>query len=207
MTSTVIMAGCLLAASPPSADAPVAAPPIVAAPTIAAPLTSSDASVWYGQRAAIVDTASIAALGTGVFLVGRSSAGGTSALVPPLILGGLGVFVFGGPVLHLSNEHPGRAAASLALRLLGSFTSLYLLVANDAGSCNADNGTDHPGCDKLSFPQLVRISVPILVAAALDDLILARGTVPAHLSKERSVAWIAPSAASGSLSLTVGGFF
>jgi hypothetical protein len=208
MTSTVIFALSLLAAAPQGADASARAPPpAVPPPAAAASQAPLEASVWYGQPAAILDAAAISILGTGVFLVGRGSGGETSGLAGPLIIGGLGGFAFGAPVLHLKNEHPGRAAASLALRLLAGYASLYLLVSHDAGVCNGANGTDHPGCDKLSFAQLAAMSVPILVAAALDDLVLARGTIPVPASKAAPGTWIAPSAGPGSLSLSVGGAF
>jgi len=77
---------------------------------------------------------------------------------------------------------------------------------NAALSCNADNGTDRPGCDKVSFPLLFGASLPILLTAALDDLLIAREWAPAPPS-DLSHAWVAPTAGPGSLALSLGGAF
>jgi hypothetical protein len=175
MHTIVLLTGSLLAAVPvpPAApkDAPIATAPPVAEP--AAP-AAAEPDVWYGDSAAVADGVALSLIFGGFGLSGTKANG----FAGPAAFTGVIGFEFVGPLSHLSHGHGGVAAASLGLRLVATTVSGYFFLNAVIDRCNADNGTDTPGCNKLSFSQAASIGVPFLAAAAIDDFALAHGTVP-----------------------------
>jgi hypothetical protein len=172
-----LLLASLLAASPDLAAPPAPSPATTQAPPTATAGGPVETTGWYGQPAAIVDGGSVALLLTGAALAGEE-APGYSTLAPPLVLLGIGGFAFMGPVNHVHNRHYWRATASLGLRLAATLTAGFILLDHELHGCTDDI---HPtGCDKWSAAQLAGLAAPFVVAAALDDFGLARGTIPAR---------------------------
>jgi hypothetical protein len=102
----LLVAVVSLASCSPSlarADEPAAAP-------FAASPASTGHESWYGWQPLLVDAASIASMVGGGFAQG--AAGDTA-----IVFGSAGV-VLGAPMIHLGHGHTGKAATSLALRIL-----------------------------------------------------------------------------------------
>jgi hypothetical protein len=173
VNATLLLASLLtlspdLAPPPGPSSAATATPPAVAnAP--------AETTGWYGRSAVIADGASLS------LLVGAMAAAGTEAgeLGGPLALFGVGGYVFGGPGVHLMNGHPAWAVASVALRGAGLAGAGYFLLKHAYTTCNQDRGTTGPHCNAFSATEMLEISLPLAAAAAIDDLLLARGTSPA----------------------------
>jgi hypothetical protein len=88
-----------------------------------APAAGATASRWYGYQILIADGASLGLLTLGVLSSGTGLA----------VLGAAG-YVAGGPIVHGLNGQGGRAAGSVALRLLGPVAGFGAGSAHKEGS-------------------------------------------------------------------------
>jgi hypothetical protein len=186
----------------------MASPDLAPQPPAGAPAATTTATAettgWYGQPAAIVDGASIALFVAGAALAeggaSDSSWGGTLGLV------GVGGYLLGGPINHGHNHHYGWATASVGLRLAAVFTTGLVLFSHDIHSCTDDN--HQPGCGKLDAGELFGIALPLVAAAALDDFVLARGTIPAREPRPAPASpTVTPVVGPDFAMLTIGGRF
>jgi hypothetical protein len=197
MTSLVLLAGALLATIPP----PVAAPSAATGCAESAP--APEPEVWYGKTSAVVDAVSITLIAGGLALSGPETK--STGLAGPMVIAGLGGFLLGGPGVHLSNGHVGLGAASLGLRALGTVIGAYVVLAR-AFKCDPEVAPDIPGCQETSTGDAIAISLPFLAAAAIDDILLAHGTVPRPTAAGPG-ATITPSVGPSSAALSIVGTF
>jgi hypothetical protein len=187
MTAAVLAA--VLAAELAAPARPVAPTATNAATTPSSPQPGE----WYGAPAGVVDT--------GAFLV---MAAGSAAGNTTMFLSGFVAFMVGGPVNHVVNGHGGRAAASLAIRLLAAGLSFGVLYGDlKLGDCLGDATChDHPTAVAVITSGLA------LTAMVLDDGLLAREPDPPP-PRRRSWSMAVPGLAvsSGGAMLSVGGRF
>jgi hypothetical protein len=88
---------------------------------------------WYGWQTLATDLGAVALVAAALAVADGGE--------PPAALGyaGLGLYVLGGPVVHLAHRNPGRAAGSLALRVGGP-------ILGGAVGCAADGNDGGVGC-------------------------------------------------------------
>ena len=112
--------------------------------------------------------------------------GGGAANSPELLLLGAAGFAFGSPINHLAQGHPGRAAGSFGLRVLGggAATGVFLLDLL-AHPCDGELSCRH-------FPALGLAGAALVLIAtmAIDDGVLARA--PALPPPRSAPATVAP---------------
>jgi hypothetical protein len=115
-------------------------------------------------------------------------------------LGTAGVFMYalGGPAVHLFNHHPGRAAASLALRV--GLPMLGALLGGSIGQCTSNCEDSYSGLAGA----LLGMLTGAVVASAIDIGYLSRGETAMS-----QPAGVAPSfgAGGGTVRLGLGGSF
>lgn len=155
----LVLAAVLLSASSAHAEEP----PPVAPPANAAP----DSGGWYGLVPTLVDGLSVVAFYEGVHIAHQDY---SSSLVDPLVFTGLAGLLGGivvAPVNHARAHHPGRAAASVALRLLGLLTFVAIEGANRT-PCGTQESQSCDLANRYAFEGL-----PWLVMMGIDDGLLA----------------------------------
>ncbi|HYV45251.1 MAG TPA: hypothetical protein VFA20_10340 [Myxococcaceae bacterium] len=88
-----------------------------------------DAPTWYGWQPLLADATAASLLGGSVVLDGVPNMGFASA---SLVVAGLGLYLFGGPAMHLLRERPRLALIDLGLRvslpLAGLLSGLVLTL-------------------------------------------------------------------------------
>ena len=94
----------------------------------------------------------------------------------------------------------------LALRALGATIGAYVLLSR-AFKCDPEVAPDFPGCQAMSTGDAIAISLPFLAAAAIDDILLAHGTVPRPAAAPGPSATITPSVGPSFATLSIAGTF
>lgn len=89
----------------------------------AAELDRSAAPTWYGSAIAATD------------LAGWSAVAGTALMNPRFKQAGMGALLLGGPLVHASHGHGGRALASLSLRV--ALPTVGFMVGMHRESCSS----------------------------------------------------------------------
>ncbi len=175
MSAAMLLAATLWASAvDPAAPAGGVGPGLVPTPTVASAAALTTPEVWYGAPSAIADGAALTLVVSGMAVAGTTA----SRLTGTFAFFGVAAYMLSGPTVHLRYEHPGRAAASLALRALGLVGGAYFLLGHAYSHCNSDNGSDGPHCDAFSLGEILEVSLPFVAAAAMDDALLAHGTMP-----------------------------
>jgi hypothetical protein len=192
----------LLSAVPDLAPPPPATPSAPAPPTATA-VSPAPERGWYGAPAAVADGAAIAMIVGGAALAERGGSG--SDLGSGLFFVGATGFIFGGPLNHVLKEHPGRAAASLGLRLLATLTGGVFLVLHRATSCTEEH--QEPDCARLKGINALALAAPFVAIGALDDFAIARGTIPPPRQPAPAGPTITPVVGPDWAMLSVGGAF
>lgn len=127
---------------------------------------------WYGWQTLVTD--------------------GSSLLITPVVpVGGLGVYLLGGPIVHLAHGHPGIAAASLGIRaglpVAGALTGA-VLGKQDCSNCEFSG---------LVYA-VIGAGLGAASAIAIDAAAFGREDVPAEprdrSAREKKTAFLGPSA-------------
>ncbi|HZL16387.1 MAG TPA: hypothetical protein VFG23_01450 [Polyangia bacterium] len=169
--------------------------PAAAAPSAPGPTEDPPAAVqavWYGGPAVACDVAAFP-----VALVGALATRNVIGTLP-----GLGLFTLAAPINHRLNHEPGRATASLVLRIAALAGSYAALSAISNGNC----GGEQPRSDCNELFVLAFLGPP-LVAMIVDDAFLARTTVPARSDAPGTSFSPALSVGTNSASLSLAGIF
>src|SRR5438045_1615192 len=159
-----------------SASAPLPGPP--SPPSVDRP--SEGPGRWYGGPSVVADILSFTMMG-----------GGGAANSPQLLLLGAAGFAFGSPINHLAQGHPGRAAGSLALRVLGGGAATGVVLLDlVAHPCDGE-----PSCHHSPAASLAGAALVLIATMAIDDGVLARA--PAPTSPRPARATVAPAVIAG----------
>jgi hypothetical protein len=161
------------------------------------------ATRWYGWQSLPADAVALTALGL------LLSTGADHAIDRDrwLTLGALGLYAFGAPFVHAMNGHGRRAVGSLSLRV--SIPLVTGLVGGVVGYATTpargpfDNRCNDCAPLRALGGTMIGVGFGIVTSIIVDDLVLARETVP--VSAPRWSFTAAPSSASGGLSLGVAG--
>ena len=142
--------------------------------------TNEGPTRWYGGPSVIVDVLSFTMVG----------AGSTSSSPELLLLGAAG-FAFGSPINHLAQGHPGRAAGSFGLRVLGAGAATGVLLLDVAShTCDGEASCHHSPAAGLAGAALMLIATMVI-----DDAVLARA--PRLAPSRRARATVAPAVVVG----------
>jgi hypothetical protein len=177
------------AAEPAAAASPDSRPDLI--PTAPAPAPQdAGRSHWYGWQNLGVDLAAATVVGFGLALDNTPA---NDAMEKTLIATGAGIYLLGGPLVHLAHHSPQRSGASLAWRvglpLLGAAGG-YLL----ASPANGDDGPP------IRFAiSMIGAGAGGVAALVFDDLFLAREQEPGH-----APTWAPTLAPTGSGGMTLG---
>jgi len=93
----------------------------------ARPEIDPDAPTWYGWQPLLADATAASLMGGGIVLGGVPNLGVAGGV---LIVSGVGIYLFGGPAMHLLRERPRAALLDLGMRVLfplGGFLGGLLL--------------------------------------------------------------------------------
>jgi len=154
-------------------------------------LTVATPRHWYGWEPLMADGTAIA-----MMLTSRATSGVPSQTLTIL---GTGDYLFGSPLIHLTHNHPGKAAASLGLRavlpVLGFLTATLggAAVLSAEGQGDALFGGAIYGADYGVYGGMA-------IAALLDDVLVAQENVLPVRAKPDMRATIEPR-----LTPTIGG--
>jgi hypothetical protein len=132
---------------------------------------------WYGWEGILVDVPSLLMMGaleSGPLLPGLGAAG----------------FVFGPPSIHLARGHVGKAAGSLALRLLGLGLPIGIFAWGEV-QCR-QQPADMCGVGAEVMAGLTAfVTIPVAVLA--DDLAIAWDRAPPPMVPDASISpWLTP---------------
>lgn len=117
---------------------------------------------WYGGPSVVADVLSFTMMG-----------GGAAANSPEALLLGAAGFAFGSPINHLAHGHPGRAAGSFGLRVLGGAAATGVLLLDVISHpCDGEAFCHHSPTLGLAGAALVLIATMVV-----DDAVLARAPV------------------------------
>ncbi len=177
-----------LAASSAHAEPPGLTPLAVPVPLPApVPVEVPDSS--YRIQTALADAAAV-----GLVIAASKAQNGDQ-----LGTAAVGMYALGGPAVHLFNHHPGRAAASLALRI--GLPMLGALIGGSIGQCSSNCGEDdYSGLAGA----LLGMLTGAVVASAIDIGYLSRGETAMAQPAGVSPAF---SAGGGTMRLGFGGAF
>jgi len=139
---------------------------------------------WYGYEIFATD---LSAVGLTLVGIAANSSRGSDNLAAPLLIGAVGTYVLGGPIVHVANGNVGKAFGSLGLRLgVPSGTSLLAFALTGGGtSCSGDMcglGPAVAGAFGFGIGMLaasiidisamsykkVPVSVPLIIVPSLD---------------------------------------
>ena len=157
-----------------------AVPPVAPSPS----KTAEGPSHWYGGAALVADGVSLGLMVSGVVAKNESM----------LFVGGAG-YALGGPIAHLINGHPSRAAASVGIRVLGGgLATGSVLMDILSHPCDGE-----PSCRHYPSAGFALAAVALLAAGAVDDVWLAqesasarpeRASVGAAIALDRKLAFL-----------------
>ncbi len=149
---------------PPPALAPSAQPQGPPPPSFVA-RPAEEPRRWYGGPSVVVDVLSFMMIG----------GGGTANSAELALLGAAG-FAFGSPINHLAQGHPGRAAGSFGLRVLGGGVATGVLLLDVLSHpCDGEAFCHHSPALGLAGAALVLIATMVI-----DDAVLARAPTPSR---------------------------
>jgi hypothetical protein len=117
--------------------------------------------------------------------------GGGAANSPELLLLGGAGFAFGSPINHLAQGHPGRAACSFGLRVLGGGAATSVLLL-DVVSHPCDG---EPSCHHSPGLGMAGAALVLIATMVIDDAVLARA--PALTPPRLARATVAPAVVVG----------
>jgi hypothetical protein len=100
--------------------------------------------------------------------------GGGAANSPELLSLGAAGFAFGSPINHLAQGHPGCAAGSFGLRVLGGGAATGVLLL-DLLSHPCDG---EPSCHHAPALGLAGAALVLIATMVIDDAVLARAPAP-----------------------------
>jgi hypothetical protein len=130
---------------------------------------------WYGGPSVVVDILSFTMIG-----------GGSAASSPEFLLLGAAGFAFGSPINHLAQGHPGRAAGSFGLRVLGAGLATGVVLLDVASHpCDGE-----PSCHHSPGLGWAGAALVLITTMVIDDAVLARA--PALHSPRPARAVVAP---------------
>ena len=204
---TLVLALFLLLPSVARADGGPASPSLPEEPTSAATLPSVASEVTvetarqsYGWQPFIADVASV-----GTFAAGLAVGHGVGAVATEYV--GCSGFLLASPSIHLAHGHSGKAVLALALR------ALLPVALGMAGYAVGGPGSPHAGeagapAIFQGFGGLLGVGTGALIAAGLDDLVLAQEDVraPAPVGTRRTIEPRISAVAQGA-TLGIGGTF
>jgi hypothetical protein len=174
MAIILVPGGCALA-SPPAAALEPWQPD---RPSVITPEDTGEVVMreWYGSPMVIADALSLTALFGGFALGGATD----SQLAAPLGLAGFAGYLFGGPIVHFSQQRTGIGLASMGLRLGTPVAgaTIGMLVGLVAWSgCNKGKEDDFCALEGAAIGLLVGAGTGLFVAAVVDNAALARKPV------------------------------
>jgi hypothetical protein len=147
------------------APAPAAAAPEPAVQySLHPPAAEPQSNRWYGWQTLATDGASFALVVGSISLGGGGDGGNSISSV--LLLGAFGAYALGGPVVHLVHGNPGRAFASLGMRVGGPILLAFAGVA--AENCG-NQGGDFCGLGGA----LLGVTAGVITAVAVDAAVFA----------------------------------
>lgn len=158
---------------------------VSAAPMAPAPATTVTVSRWYGWEPLIADAAS-AFVGFSVAAgasFNPSSSFGSSPVVPAAAILSLGGYVAVPPLLHELRGHPGKMAASLALRiglpLLTGAIGYAIGASADRSLQSGPIDSDAPGDQGVRAILYTLFAAPagMVIASAIDIAAISREDV------------------------------
>jgi hypothetical protein len=154
--------------SDPKPDRDVETPTTPAPPLRTAPreATRESETRWYGWQTLIADGGALGFAVAAGSVNQRANSPSTG-----LAYASLGIYLLGGPVIHLGHQSPGRAAASLGMR--AGMPVLFGLIGAGAEHCS---GGDWCGLSGAAIGG----SLGIIAAISLDAALLAREPVESH---------------------------
>ena len=160
---------CALVLSAALTPTPAAAQPsaVTSSKTVVprkAPETSTTSLRWYGWQTLSLDAASLTVGVIGVNNMGEARSTG-------ILMGSIGLtgYTLGAPVVHWSHGQPGKAAASLGLRIGAPLIAVGLLSATSAARCPvAAEQDDAHYCQEVLKTMAVAGTISMLVASAVD---------------------------------------
>jgi hypothetical protein len=186
----------LLHSSVARADEPVAA--TSATVSESTPATAAVDRRWYGWQPVMTDVGSI-----GTMMLATATRGPESETIGIL---GAGGYLCASPLIHLGHEHVGKAAASFALRVVLPIVGLFTGLLTSEGMSSGASRPDAREIDGV-LGGVIGFGGGALLAATLDDVLIAREDVrPAHSD---SHATLEPriSPARGGATVGIGGTF
>jgi hypothetical protein len=121
---------------------------------------------WYGMPIVVTDIAAL-----GIFVAGMVAADHGSDIGSGIMLVGVGAYVLGGPIVHLTEHNVGKGFASLGLRvgapLAGALTGA--IVGGGIGSRKKCGGNDTCALGYLAEGGVLGLIAGGLVAMLIDD--------------------------------------
>lgn len=151
--------------------------PFVLGSLFFASTASADETRWYGWQTLAVDAASVAvaAAAANVDTDSRSA----RPFVTAGLLGGVGGFLVGSPIVHLAHGEYRHAGASLGLHGGGALVSAAFAVGLFSSSCHSRSATsDLSGSECSSVAFVVPLLVGAMITSALDAALLGHERLP-----------------------------
>jgi hypothetical protein len=167
----------LLAQTAPTAQAAEPAEPQSGNVALVSDSKDQATKEWYGMPIVVTDIAAL-----GIFLGGMVAADRGSDVGSGIMLAGVGAYVLGGPIVHLTEHNVGKGFASLGLRagapLAGALTGAIVGgVIGSGRNCGGKNDTC--ALADLAVGGVVGLIAGGLVAMVIDDAGFAYKSAPA----------------------------
>lgn len=128
--------------------------------------------VHYGHRVAAIDGITVGVFAGGAALVTQVDSDVRYLGVLPMVLGTIG-YVYMPPAIHATLDQIWTARASFAMRVL--LPPAGIAITSQLRSCPDDDGRSNT-CQRTNMA--IGAGAGILVASAIDALLLARADVP-----------------------------
>lgn len=144
---------------------------------------------WYGWQTLATDGAAL-----GVLALGLGAAADNQDVVRDVALvGWLGTYALGGPIVHAAHGRAGAALGSLGLRLAAPLT--FAVISNSTADCDGwDDGRGHSCNGSELVPGLL---IGMATAIVLDAAVLAHERVPPRESSALRVGTVRINASLG----------
>ncbi len=169
----------------------------------AEPETPAAPTRWYGWQSLPIDALAVTVLAL-------SASTSSDAIFDEgrlLTVGAVGIYLLGGPLVHLGHGHRQRAADSLGLRLgaplAAGFLGAALGYVTTPERGELENRCNDCGALRALGGGMIGVGIGMLASIVIDDFVLARETIPAHAP--RWTLTVAPASASGGLDFGVAG--
>lgn len=150
---------------------------VVLASLFFASTASADETRWYGWQTLAVDAASVVVAAAAAHVDTESPS--TRPFVTAGLVGGVGGFLVGAPIVHLAHGEYRHAGASLGLHGGGALVSTAFAIGLFSSSCRSRSATsDLSGSDCSTGAFVVPLLVGAALTSALDAILLAHARVP-----------------------------